>query len=158
MVKTPVRHLRKSLSIDWSTSLDVGQSPLPMTTVLGALRLGTREFGLFPLNPLLPCQDTSSIAGNHQKPKSDAETKRHILSTVGSNLTLKDKMLSIEARRPFSLLDDSGCGVRSEKVPLKPRNDGSAVEPIHGREATCPSLLVVLDEVGTLIKDETGAL
>ena len=34
----------------------------------------------------------------------DQAKKRLILSTVGSNLTLKDKILSIDARKPFNIL------------------------------------------------------
>jgi len=38
--------------------------------------------------------------------KGDATTKKDILATIGSNLTLKDKKLNIEARKPFFILEN----------------------------------------------------
>lgn len=37
--------------------------------------------------------------------KGDTETKRRILTTVGSNLILKDKVLRIEVQKPFSVFE-----------------------------------------------------
>jgi hypothetical protein len=37
----------------------------------------------------------------------DARTKREILATLGSNLILCNRILSIEAKRPFSLLENA---------------------------------------------------
>jgi hypothetical protein len=38
--------------------------------------------------------------------EGDAKTKKDILATIGSNLTLRDKKLSIEARKPFFILEN----------------------------------------------------
>ena len=39
--------------------------------------------------------------------KGNAMTKKEMLVTLGSNLTLKDKILFIEARKPFFILENS---------------------------------------------------
>jgi site-specific DNA recombinase len=54
--------------------------------------------------------------------KGDTGTKKEILTTIGSNLVLKDKMLSIEARKPFSLLETSPTPSGSEFDLIEPRN------------------------------------
>lgn len=43
----------------------------------------------------------------------DRETKRLILETIGSNLTLKDKVLSLQARKPFArfIVQDKICNL-----------------------------------------------
>ena len=50
----------------------------------------------------------------------DETTKKEILVTVGSNLTLKDKILSIEARKPFRILEDGLNGDATKKVSIEP--------------------------------------
>lgn len=54
--------------------------------------------------------------------EGDALTKRQILKTVGSNLTLKGRILNIEAKKPFSL---------------------------NGQSAHCPHRRAVIDDVRT---------
>jgi len=54
----------------------------------------------------------------------DAKTKKEILLTIGSNLTLKDRILSIEAKKPFFILENS---LRVEEPPIEsiePENHG----------------------------------
>ncbi len=54
--------------------------------------------------------------------KGDAMTKKEILLTIGSNLTLKDKILSIEASKPFFLLEMSSSGDKPHNEPIEPDN------------------------------------
>ena len=56
--------------------------------------------------------------------KGDRLTKKEILLAVGSNLILKDKMLSIEAIKPFFLLESSLSGEDNETAPIEPENIG----------------------------------
>lgn len=63
--------------------------------------------------------------------ESDSRTKKEILATVGSNLTLMDKTFRFEAAKPFSFLDESMSGACSKFGPIEPNNGGSA----EGRNA-----------------------
>lgn len=57
-----------------------------------------------------PCQIVTEFSRKAAEffGRSDSQTKRLILVTVGSNPSLKDKMLSIEARKPFRLALKNG--------------------------------------------------
>jgi DNA invertase Pin-like site-specific DNA recombinase len=52
------------------------------------------------------------------------ETKKQILSTVGSNLTLKCKTISIQALEPFRILENALIGEEPRNEPIEPRNVG----------------------------------
>jgi len=56
--------------------------------------------------------------------KGDTNTKRTILTTVGSNLTLKDKKLCLEARKPFFILGTSLSAGEQENRAIEPENTG----------------------------------
>src|SRR5579872_1260418 len=77
----------------------------------------------------------------------DAKTKKEILLTIGSNLTLKDKKLSIEAAKPFFLLETFIAVDEHRNEPIEP----TTIALLQGRkEATAalrPNLLRNLDDV-----------
>jgi len=52
--------------------------------------------------------------------KGDPKTKKEILTTVGSNLTLKDKKLLIEARKPFVILGNTLSPAMPVISPIEP--------------------------------------
>jgi len=52
--------------------------------------------------------------------KGDAKTKKQILLTVGSNLTLTAKILSIEAKKPFFILGDFTLDQNGQNAPIEP--------------------------------------
>jgi hypothetical protein len=82
--------------------------------------------------------------------KGDAKTKKEILATIGSNLTLKDKILCIEARKPFFIIGESKSGEKTEIEPIEPENIGL---PYRRKEACAslpPRLLAGLEDVRTL--------
>ena len=56
--------------------------------------------------------------------KGDSQTKKSILATIGSNLTLKDKKLRIEAMKPFWLLETSVFPREGENKSFEPTNGG----------------------------------
>lgn len=56
--------------------------------------------------------------------KGDPITKKEILTTIGSNLTLTKKRLSIEATKPFFILEKSLSGNGPENEPIEPENHG----------------------------------
>jgi len=81
--------------------------------------------------------------------QGDLNTKKEILTAVGSNLTLKDKKLSIEAKKPFSFFDESTNGSNEEFTPIEPENNGL---PQRRKEACVsfrPRLLGDSDDVRT---------
>lgn len=96
--------------------------------------------------------DTLEFASTMQErfAQGDPDTKKAILTTVGSNLLLKDKKLSIEARKPFNFFDDSFprdiIGIR----PIEPENNGSSQRQKEAIASPCPSLLGDADDVRTL--------
>jgi hypothetical protein len=52
--------------------------------------------------------------------KGDSKTKKEILATIGSNLTLKDKKLNIEARKPFFILENPSSLEVTIISPIEP--------------------------------------
>lgn len=61
--------------------------------------------------------------------EGDAKVKKAILLTIGSNLTLKDKKLNIEAKKPFLLLENSQSTDEAGNEPIEPDNCGSTQGP-----------------------------
>ena len=72
--------------------------------------------------------------------KGDFETKKEIVSAIGSNLILKDKILIVEARKPFFLLESSLSHAAAQNDPFEPENTRSAQGSNGAIAATCPSL------------------
>jgi DNA invertase Pin-like site-specific DNA recombinase len=58
--------------------------------------------------------------------KGDPKTKKEILTTVGSNLILKDKMLLIEARKPFVILGNTLSPAMPVIPPIEPEKTEAA--------------------------------
>jgi len=52
----------------------------------------------------------------------DTKTKKQILATIGSNLILKGKILRIEAKKPFFILEESLSHEKSENRTIEPDN------------------------------------
>ena len=77
--------------------------------------------------------------------KGDAKIKKEILATVGSNLTLKDKILSIEARKPFFILGNSVSDENPETDPIEPKNIGPSSMRKEAFASFRPNVLGDLD-------------
>ena len=58
--------------------------------------------------------------------KGDPKTKKEILTTMGSNLTLKDKKLLIEARKPFFILGNTLSSDKPVFPPIEPAKTEAA--------------------------------
>ena len=58
--------------------------------------------------------------------KGDPKTKKEILTTMGSNLTLKDKKLLIEARKPFFILGNALSPEKPVILPIEPKKTQAA--------------------------------
>jgi hypothetical protein len=56
----------------------------------------------------------------------DSHTKKQILAGIGSNLTLLDKKLRIEALKPFQLIADFNSHASPENEWIEPKRNGSA--------------------------------
>lgn len=85
-----------------------------------------------------------ACAARERFAKGDAMTKKEILTTIGSNLTLKDKNLKIEAMKPFFLLEKSLSGDGGANMSIEPEKHG-LVEPHNEGDATL--ILRVLGDV-----------
>jgi hypothetical protein len=70
-------------------------------------------------------QSVFEVAHKAQKrfAEGDHIIKKEILLTVGSNFSLKDKILCIEAKKPFFIIENSHMGVRAEKVSIEPQKN-----------------------------------
>jgi hypothetical protein len=81
--------------------------------------------------------------------KGDFATKKEILAAVGSNLTLKDKKLCIEAIKPFVILGKSLMDVAREESRLEPENIGSTERQKEPCGSLSPTGLGERDKVRT---------
>jgi hypothetical protein len=81
--------------------------------------------------------------------KGDANTKKRILSTLVSHLTLKDGNLLIEAKKPFCFLENSPSGSKRENEPIAPENNGSAPTQKEANTSLSPELGDIRDDVLT---------
>jgi len=116
-----------------------------------ALENAAREEGQGPDHWLASAQATFEFAATVRKrfKEGDAMAKKQILATVGSNLTLRDKKLNIEARKPFRLLEDSAGGVEPPIGPIEPENNGSTARSVSGLSTLSLCLLRDVDDVRT---------
>jgi site-specific DNA recombinase len=82
--------------------------------------------------------------------KGDSDTKKEVILSVGSNLVLHNKILSIEALKPFTLLEMTSERDDGQLTTFEPKN---ILIPQGGKGATspfCPSLCGDWDDVRTL--------
>ena len=79
--------------------------------------------------------------------QGDAKTKKELLLAIGSNLTLKDRKLRIEAKKPFFILEKSLAGEVDEEGPIEPEITGSAQGRKRGTTTHNPYELGDMDDV-----------
>jgi site-specific DNA recombinase len=98
------------------------------------------------------CEQTFEFAcvARERFVKGDAETKKEILTTIGSNLTLKDKRLRIEAKKPFFILETSKSGKKSENDAIEPKKSKAPQGQKGGSATNSPSVLGGLHDYRTL--------
>jgi hypothetical protein len=70
--------------------------------------------------------------------KGGCEVKKEILTALGSNLVLKDKMLSIQALKPFFILEDVLNGDQHSNHPIEPENIGPPQGRNEENDPSCP--------------------
>ena len=75
----------------------------------------------------------------------DTDTKKEILSAIGSNLTLKDKKLIIEASNHFLIFEKSITGLFIEIPVFEPVKNGSIKAQSAAFDDGFPSMLRDLD-------------
>jgi len=81
--------------------------------------------------------------------ESTANEKKLILATIGSNLILTGKKLSIEAKKPFRLFEKPSAGEVAETHPIEPRNGGLTKSPFTRLHSQIPCVLRDVDDVRT---------
>jgi site-specific DNA recombinase len=77
----------------------------------------------------------------------DAKTKKEMLMALGSNLTLKDRKLWIEAKEPFFILEKSISDEKPESEPIEPENTVVAYTQKEACASLRPNVLGDLDDV-----------
>lgn len=76
----------------------------------------------------------------HHFNTDDIQKKRDIFSTIGSNLTLKDKKLSIERLHPYILIENELKSQRELFDSLEPKKKGYSKRKQEAFEASCISM------------------
>jgi site-specific DNA recombinase len=84
--------------------------------------------------------------------KGDPKTKKEILTTVGSNLTLKDKKLLIEARKPFVILGNTLSPAMPVIPPIEPEKTEVAQWQNVPSSVVSPYLRGERDDVRTYLR------
>lgn len=79
----------------------------------------------------------------------DSDTKRHIIESVGSNLVLKDKNLSVEAKIPFRVIHDGLATLRTAPEPIEPSNTRLTMRDLLGLDAHKNRLCALVHDVRT---------
>ena len=82
--------------------------------------------------------------------RGDFKIKKAILAAIGSNLTLQDKRLRIEALKPFSLLENALSQRSAKHKPFEPENTGLAHGSNGETDTSLPSGLGDEDDVSNL--------
>jgi len=85
--------------------------------------------------------------------KGDLQTKKLILESIGSNLVLKDKKLSLEFKKPFFVIEKGLNGIPAENFRLEPA-DFAMVKPKNGvLAAQIPRWLRIVEDVRTYFQN-----
>lgn len=79
----------------------------------------------------------------------DRQRKREILLAVASNLTLIGKKLSIQAHKPFLILEKSTTGIAHQKSIFEPKKNGLNKRKTEALASVCPRRLGDVDDVRT---------
>jgi DNA invertase Pin-like site-specific DNA recombinase len=86
------------------------------------------------------------------------EDKRQILMTVGSNLVLQDKILRIDAKKPFSILEEGLQTLRGEPPPFEPPHHGVGKPPNGDGQAHITRWCTLVDDVRTAVQHQSDFL
>jgi len=81
--------------------------------------------------------------------KGSPKKKGAILQALGSNLTLKDKILHIQLKKPFVFLERVPSGLEQIKGRFEPKNKGQNERKLEQFYAKSPILRSLVDDVRT---------
>ncbi len=85
--------------------------------------------------------------------KADLKAKRQLLETLGSNLVLKGKKLSLEFKKPFFIIEKGLNGIPTENLRLEPA-DFAVVKPKNEvLAARIPQWLAIVEDVRTYFQN-----
>ncbi len=90
-----------------------------------------------------------TFAQTHFNITTEIQKKRDIFSTIGSNLTLKDKILKIDKLHPYLLIENELKSQKAMFDALEPTKRGYSKRKKEAFEASCLTMRRVLDEVRT---------
>jgi len=86
------------------------------------------------------------------------ETKSQILQVLGSNLTLKGKKLSIDLKKPFSVIEKVSGAVPEIKAEFEPEKSGVNIRKFEASLLENPILRGGLDDVRTYLMENAEFL
>jgi DNA invertase Pin-like site-specific DNA recombinase len=86
--------------------------------------------------------------------KGDPSTKKELLLAFTSNLTLNDKRLFIEAKKPFLIIETAFRGSEGENGRIEPETIGPTQGENHACASTRPRLLGDIDDVRTSLSKQ----
>jgi hypothetical protein len=89
---------------------------------------------------------------------SDDDTKRKILAATGSNLTLKNKTLSIQALEPFFILETTLQGSLASRGTFEPSNTGFTQGPNRANASCRPDMRACRNDVRTFDRETRRAV
>ena len=88
----------------------------------------------------------------------DFETKSQILQMLGSNLILKDKKLSIDLKKPFSIIEKVSGAMPEIKATFEPEKNGLNTRKFEALLLKNPILRGGLDDVRTYCMENAELL
>ncbi len=86
----------------------------------------------------------------------DSQDKRSILMEIGSNFSLRDKRLLIEAEKPFALIEKGLRPVRSENLSLEPQSNGLVKGETRLSLPVIQYWSALMDDVRTFFEQKLG--
>jgi DNA invertase Pin-like site-specific DNA recombinase len=87
----------------------------------------------------------------------EPEIKRRILQTIGSNLVLRDKILTIDAPKPLRMISGELCGGAVAVAPIEPATQPYIMRPFRPLEPEKSVLWRLVEDVRTFFKEEASA-
>jgi hypothetical protein len=89
--------------------------------------------------------------------KSSPEAKRKVIADFGSNFSLTDRKLTVQAKKPHLLLEDGLTEIRGNSGPFEPTDCGSRNGKVEPSRSTILRWWALVDDVRTyFLKDPSS--
>ncbi|MGH9461173.1 MAG: recombinase family protein [Vicinamibacteria bacterium] len=85
------------------------------------------------------------------------DVKRRILQTIGSNLVLRDKILTVDGPKPIRMIADALCGAAGAAVPIEPPTQPYFTRGLRPIEAQKSVVWRIREDVRTFFAEDLGS-